>query len=160
MDLSNLKSPEGSRKKRKRVGRGHGSGWGKTSGKGHKGQNARSGGGVNPAFEGGQMPLVRRLPKFGFTNIFKKKYAVVNLDAINAIEIDGPIDLNILKDAKIIRKKSLRLLKVLGDGSLDRKVHVVADAFSASAKAAIEKAGGTAELIQNLDAQTENSKEA
>ncbi len=145
MKLEDIKPAAGSRKKVKRVGRGIGSGHGKTSCKGHKGQKARSGGSVGPAFEGGQMPLQRRLPKRGFKNIFKVEYAIINLRDINKIEGLDIITFDVLRDKGII--KNLKDgLKVLGDGEIQRPITVKADAFSASALTKIAAAGGKAEV--------------
>jgi large subunit ribosomal protein L15 len=145
MKLEDIKPAAGSRKKDKRVGRGIGSGHGKTSCKGHKGQKARSGGSVGPAFEGGQMPLQRRLPKRGFKNIFKVEYAIINLRDINRIEGLDIITFDVLRDKGII--KNLKDgLKVLGGGEIQRPITVKADAFSASALTKIAAAGGKAEV--------------
>lgn len=145
MKLEDIKPAAGSTKKVKRVGRGIGSGHGKTSCKGHKGQKARSGGSVGPAFEGGQMPLQRRLPKRGFKNLFKVEYAIINLRDINKIEGLDIISFDVLRDKGII--KNLKDgLKVLGDGDLQRPVTVKAAAFSASALTKIAAAGGKAEV--------------
>ena len=137
---------EGSVKAPYRKGRGAGSGNGKTAGKGHKGQNARSGGGVRPGFEGGQIPLYRRLPKRGFHNMFAKEFAIINVDALNAFDNDAVIDINTLLAEGIIRKE-LDGLKVLGNGELTKKLTVKATVFSAAAKEKIEAAGGKAEVI-------------
>jgi large subunit ribosomal protein L15 len=146
MKLEDIKPAVGSTKKVKRVGRGIGSGHGKTSCKGHKGQKARSGGSVGPAFEGGQMPLQRRLPKRGFKNIFKIEYAIINLRDINKIEGLDIITFDVLRDKGII--KNLKAgLKVLGDGDLQRPVTVKAAVFSASALTKIAAAGGKAEVV-------------
>ncbi len=139
-------SPAQPRVERKRVGRGHGSGNGKTAGKGHKGQNARSGGGVRIGFEGGQMPLARRIPKRGFNNIFAKTYAIVNVSDLNKFEAGAEVDVNALLEAGIIRK-ACDGVKVLGNGELEKSLTVKAAAFSASAKEKIEKAGGKAEVM-------------
>ena len=148
MRLGNLQPQVGSRTKEKRVGRGIGSGTGKTSTKGHKGQWARSGGGVRPGFEGGQMPLTRRSPKRGFNNYFKKSYAIVNLDALQGYEAGSVIDFGTLyADGKVKAVKNAVGLKVLGGGELNVALTVKASAFSASAKEAIEKAGGTCETV-------------
>jgi large subunit ribosomal protein L15 len=145
MKLEDIKPAAGSRKRDKRVGRGIGSGHGKTSCKGHKGQKARSGGSVGPAFEGGQMPLQRRLPKRGFKNIFKVEYAIINLRDINRIEGLDIITFDVLRDKGII--KNLKDgLKVLGGGEIQRPITVKADAFSASALTKIAAAGGKAEV--------------
>ena len=147
MKLHTLKPNEGSIKNRKRVGRGQGSGTGKTSGRGEKGQNARSGGGVRVGFEGGQTPLFRRLPKRGFSNaLFKKEYAIINLDELNKFEDGAEVSLEVLREMGIV-KKSKDGLKVLGNGTLEKKLNVKANKFSASAKEQIEKSGGKAEVI-------------
>lgn len=146
MDLSNLKAAAGSRKDRFRKGRGHGSGNGKTAGKGHKGQNARSGGGVRIGFEGGQMPLTRRIPKRGFNNIFAKKYSIVNVSDLSKF-VDGTVvDTEMLKASGLIKKENDGV-KVLGNGDLTSKITVKAAKFSKSAIEKIEKAGGKAEVI-------------
>ena len=146
MKLHELTYTEGSRKDRKRIGRGHGSGQGKTAGKGHKGQNARSGGGVRIGFEGGQTPLFRRLPKRGFTNFNKLEYAIVNLDQLNTFEAGTVVCPKALKEAGLI-KKELDGVKVLGNGTLEKAITVKAHKFSKSALAAIEAAGGKTEVI-------------
>lgn len=146
MKLHELKPAEGSRKVRNRVGRGIGSGNGKTSGKGHKGQNSRSGGGVRPGFEGGQNPLFRRLPKRGFTNINRKEYAIVNLDALNRFEDGAEVTAALLLETGIVSNEKAGI-KILGHGTLNVKLNVKAHKFSASAKEAIENAGGTTEVI-------------
>ena len=146
MKLHELKPSEGSRQVRNRVGRGIGSGNGKTAGKGHKGQNARSGGGVRPGFEGGQNPLYRRLPKRGFTNINRKEYAIVNLDTLNRFEDGAEVIPAALVETGIVSKE-LAGIKVLGNGTLSKKLTVKAHKFSASAKEAIENAGGQTEVI-------------
>lgn len=147
MKLHNLYSNEGATKTRKRVGRGTGSGLGKTSGKGHKGQNARSGGGVRPGFEGGQLPLFRRLPKRGFSNAkFKVKYAVINLSDLNKFDDGAVITPEILKDMGLV-KNQLDGIKVLGNGILEKKLTVKAHKFSNVAKEQIEKLGGKVEVI-------------
>lgn len=146
MKLHNLKPAEGSAKSAWRKGRGPGSGNGKTAGKGHKGQNARSGGGVRTGFEGGQFPIYRQLPKRGFKNYFAKNYAIVNVDALNVFEDGAVVDIDALLAKKIIRKP-LDGLKVLGNGELTKKVTVRAAIFSATAKAKIEAVGGQAEEV-------------
>ena len=146
MKLNELSPAVGSAKAAWRKGRGPGSGNGKTAGKGHKGQNARSGGGVRPGFEGGQLPLYRKLPKRGFTNIFATKYAIVNVEKLNAFEDGAVVDINALLEKKIIRKE-LDGLKVLGGGEITKKLTVKAAIFSASAKEKIEAAGGKAEVV-------------
>ena len=139
MKLHELKPAEGSRKVRNRVGRGIGSGNGKTAGKGHKGQNARSGGGVRPGFEGGQLPLFRRLPKRGFSNAkFKTEYAVINLSDLNKFENDAVITPELLKEMGLV-KNQLDGIKVLGNGKLEKKLTVKAHKFSSVAKEEIEK---------------------
>ena len=146
MKLHELSPAEGSVKDGFRKGRGAGSGNGKTAGKGHKGQNARSGGGVRPGFEGGQLPLYRKLPKRGFNNAkFAKVYAVVNVEALNVFEDGAVVDLEALMAKKIVRKAGDGL-KVLGNGELTRKLTVKATVFSATAKEKIEAAGGKIEV--------------
>lgn len=148
MRIDTLQPAEGSRTSKKRLGRGIGSGLGKTSAKGHKGQWARSGGGVRPGFEGGQMPLTRRVPKRGFNNHFRKVYAIVNLSQLEGFEAGAVVDFETLYCAGLIKEvKNAAGLKVLGDGELTKALTVKAAKFSASAKAAIEKAGGTCEEI-------------
>ncbi|WP_017754845.1 50S ribosomal protein L15 [Calidifontibacillus oryziterrae] len=146
MKLHELKPAEGSRKERNRVGRGMGSGNGKTSGRGHKGQGARSGGGVRPGFEGGQMPLFQRLPKRGFTNINRKDYAIVNLERLNSFEDGIEVTPELLLETGVISKLNAGV-KVLGNGKLEKKLTVKAHKFSASAKEAIEAAGGKTEVV-------------
>ena len=142
MKLHELTYAEGSRTPRKRVGRGPGSGWGKTAGKGHKGQKARSGSGIHPWAEGGQMPLQRRLPKRGFTNIFKKEYELVNLDRLEERFEDGTeITIDLLKEAHLV-KKVKDGVKILGRGELTKKFHVHAHLFSKSAEEKIKAVGG------------------
>ena len=149
MRIHTLQPAVGATTSKKRLGRGIGSGLGKTSGKGHKGQWARSGGGVRPGFEGGQMPLTRRVPKRGFNNYFKTVYAIVNIDELNAFEAGTVVDYELLFDCGLIKEvKNAAGLKVLGAGELNVALTVKADKFSASAKEAIEKAGGTAEEIK------------
>ena len=147
MKLHELAPVAGSTKTRKRIGRGPASGQGKTSGKGHKGQKARAGRGPRIGFEGGQMPLQRRIPKRGFNNIFRKEYAIVNLCTLEELfEAGAVVDYAALAEAGLL-KKPLNGLKVLGEGELTKKMTVKAAKFSATAKAAIEAAGGTAEVI-------------
>jgi large subunit ribosomal protein L15 len=147
LKLHNLRPAEGGEvKAKKRLGRGIGSGLGKTSGRGHKGQNARSGGGVRPGFEGGQMPLFRRLPKRGFTNVFKKEYDIVNISDLNKFEDGAEVTPEILKDMGIIKNKKDGL-KILGNGEINSKITVKANSFSKSAIEKIEAAGGKAEVI-------------
>ena len=146
MKLHELKPAEGSRKVRNRVGRGIGSGNGKTSGRGHKGQNARSGGGVRPGFEGGQNPLFRRLPKRGFTNVNRKEYAIVNVETLNRFEDGAEVSAALLLETGVVSNEKAGI-KILGNGELTKKLTVKAHKFSASAKEAIEKAGGSIEVI-------------
>ncbi len=146
MKLHELSPAEGSVKPAWRKGRGAGSGNGKTAGKGHKGQNARSGGGVRPGFEGGQLPLYRKLPKRGFHNIFAKSYACVNVGALNCFNDGDTVDLEALMNARIIRKAEDGL-KVLGGGELTKKLTVKAKLFTAGAKEKIEAAGGKTEEV-------------
>lgn len=145
MKLNELKPAAGSKKNRKRIGRGKGSGWGKTAGKGHKGQNSRSGGGVRPGFEGGQMPLHRRLPKRGFKNIFRKTVVEINLRDLNRFEAGSVVDAQALAEAGLI-KGQFDAIKLLGQGEVDRALTIQVDRVSESAKAKVEAAGGTVEL--------------
>lgn len=146
MKLNEMKAAEGARFKSKRIGRGQGSGNGKTSGKGQKGQNSRSGGGVAIGFEGGQTPFFKRMPKRGFTNFTRKEYAIVNVEDLNRFEDGATVDFAALKAAGLVKKK-LDGLKVLGSGKLEKNLTVKADKFSKSAQKAIEEAGGKAEVI-------------
>ena len=147
MKLNELKYNEGSKKDIKRLGRGSSSGTGKTSGKGHKGQNARSGGGVRPGFEGGQLPLYRRLPKRGFSNaLFKKEYAVINVSDLNKFDENTTVTAELLVEMGII-KKTLSGIKVLGNGEITKKLTVKAHAFSKTAKDKIEAQGGKVEVM-------------
>ena len=146
MKLHELAPAEGAVKDSFRKGRGPGSGNGKTAGKGHKGQNARSGGGVRPGFEGGQLPLYRKLPKRGFKNRFAKAYAIVNISDLNSFNDGDVVTLEALMNARKVRK-ALDGLKVLGNGELKKNLTVQAKVFSASAKEKIEAAGGKAEVI-------------
>ncbi len=146
MDLSNLSPPKGSAKTRKRVGRGPGSGHGKTSCRGHKGQKSRSGGGVRPGFEGGQMPLARRLPKRGFTNIFKKQYALIQVRDLMTFEKGSVIDPGVLLESGLV-SKLLDGVKLLGNGDIDRPLTVKVHKCSQAAQAKIVAAGGTVEGI-------------
>ncbi|WP_409296469.1 50S ribosomal protein L15 [Peribacillus sp. SCS-26] len=146
MKLHELKPAEGSRKERNRVGRGIGSGNGKTAGKGHKGQNARSGGGVRPGFEGGQTPLFRRLPKRGFTNVNRKEYAVVNLETLNRFEDGTEVTPELLIETGVVSKERAGI-KILAKGNVEKKLTVKAHKFSSAAKEAIEAAGGQTEVI-------------
>ena len=148
MKLYELSPAEGSVKPAWRKGRGVGSGNGKTAGKGHKGQNARSGGGVRPGFEGGQMPLTRKIPKRGFTSIFKKEYTVINLDKLNELFENGQVvDAQAVVDAGYVTKIAPYGLKVLGNGTLEKALTVKAAKFSATAEAAIKAAGGVVEVL-------------
>lgn len=145
MKLQELRPAEGSTQSVKRVGRGTGSGLGKTSGKGHKGAKARSGGGKRPGFEGGQMPLTRRIPKRGFTNIFGKEYAIVNVSALNAFEDGAVVNAAALMEKGLI-KKELDGVKILGGGELQKKLTVSVDKVTDSAKEKIEAIGGKVEV--------------
>lgn len=143
MNLHTLKTRPGSKHRVKRLGCGESSGHGKTSGKGHKGQKARSGGSLRLGFEGGQMPLIRRLPKRGFNNAaFKKRYAVINLSDLEQFDAGSTVDEKALLDAKLIRGRFVGI-KILGTGELKKKLTILADQVSASAREKIEKAGGT-----------------
>lgn len=146
MKLEELKSPPGANKRIKRVGRGTGSGHGKTSTRGHKGQKARSGGGVRPGFEGGQMPLQRRLPKRGFTNIFKKEYAIVNIRDLNVFLDGTEVTPELLQEAGLV-KKYKDGIKILGDGDLEKKLVVKAHKVSQQAEEKITARGGRVEVI-------------
>ena len=146
MQLHNLFPFPEERKPRRRVGRGAGSGLGCTAGKGHKGQNARAGGGVRPGFEGGQMPLTRRIPKRGFHNIFAKPLESVNVSALEKFEDGAVVDAKVLLDAGVLSKCTYGV-KILGNGEITKKLTVKASAFSESAKAKIEAAGGKAEVV-------------
>ena len=146
MKLHELKPTDGARKDKVRVGRGTGSGSGKTSGRGHKGQKARSGGGVRPGFEGGQMPIYRRLPKRGFKNIWRKEFAEVNVETLNIFDDGTTVDAVVLVEAGIL-KNVLDGVRILGNGSLTKKLDVKAQGFTKSAKEKIESVGGTAEVV-------------
>ncbi len=145
MKLNELKPADGAKRDRKRLGRGQGSGHGGTSGKGHKGQNARSGGGVRPGFEGGQMPLQRRLPKRGFTNIFATKVATVNLRDLARFEAGTTVDAQALAEAGLIKGR-FDAIKLLGQGQIDKALTIKVDQVSAGAKDKVEAAGGKVEL--------------
>lgn len=147
MDLHNLKPARGSRQKKQRVGRGTGSGRGFTSGRGSKGQNSRSGGSVGPIFEGGQTPLFRRLPKYGFNNVFKKKYSIINIYQLNRFDDGEEITPEKLVAAGLIDSIAKNGVKILAKGDLERSLTVRAHAFSSSARNQIEEAGGKAEVI-------------
>lgn len=147
MKLHELEPAQGANTSVKRLGRGIGSGLGKTSGKGHKGQWARSGGGVRPGFEGGQMPLTRRIPKRGFHNKFRKEYAIVNVGALEVFDEGTVVTEELMLQTGVIRKSAAYGVKVLGNGELTKKLTVKANKFTESAAAAITKAGGIAETI-------------
>src|SRR5699024_7316987 len=146
MKLHDLQPAKGSRKTKSRVGRGIGSGSGKTSGRGHKGLKARSGGRVRLGFEGGQTPLFQRLPKRGFTNIKRKEYAIVNIDALNRFEDGTEVTPELLIESGLVKKEKAGI-KILSKGDLEKKLTVKANKFSSAAKEAIEAAGGKAEVI-------------
>ena len=146
MKLNQLSAVPGATKEAKRIGRGHGSGNGKTAGKGHKGQKARAGHGMRPGFEGGQMPLQRRIPKLGFNNIFAKEVVSVNVGTLNRFENGAQVDLEALLAAGVLKKEG-DALKILANGELTKKLTVKAQAFSEAAKAKIEAAGGKAEVV-------------
>ena len=148
MRIHEIQPAPNSTRSSKRLGRGIGSGLGKTSGKGHKGQWARSGGGVRPGFEVGQTPLARRLPKRGFNNKFRVEYDIVNVDALNVFDNGTVVTPELLAEKRLVNGKTNGGVKVLGSGNLTKKLTVKADKFSASAKAAIEAAGGVAEVIE------------
>ncbi len=150
MQLDSMKPAPGSRRKRKRIGRGPGSGNGKTAGRGHKGQGSRSGGGVKPGFEGGQMPIARRLPKRGFSNPNRVEYQVVNLADLAAFDVGSVVDLDALRDSGMAARR--KPVKILGSGKLEHALTVRADAFSKSAVAAIEAAGGKTEVVERRSA--------
>ncbi len=150
--LNSLRRPFGSRKRRKLVGHGRGSGHGKTSGRGEKGQNARASGGVRPGFEGGQMPLIRRIPKRGFTFIPKAKYEVVSIERLNQFSSGTEVTPELLKKSNIVKKSGSKI-KILGDGELKHPLSVKAHAFSKSALEKIKKAGGSAHAIAATPAQ-------
>ncbi|WP_405345264.1 50S ribosomal protein L15 [Ruminococcus sp.] len=146
MKLHELSPVEGSKKEVKRIGRGHGSGWGKTAGKGHKGQKARAGKGMRVGFEGGQMPLQRRIPKRGFNNIFAKKVVAINVGTLNKFEDGAVVDIAALTEKGIV-KNSFDSVKILSNGTITKKLTVKAHAFSKDAVAKIEAAGGKTEVI-------------
>ena len=147
MNIQNLAPAPGAKTESKRLGRGIGSGKGKTSGKGHKGQWARSGGGVRPGFEGGQMPLIRRIPKRGFTNIFAKEYSIVNVKDLERFEDGTVVNAELLLEVGVLSKVENYGLKVLGDGTLTKKLTIKTKKFTKSAAEIIEKAGGKAEVL-------------
>lgn len=144
MDLSSLRPATGANKERKRLGRGPGSGLGKTSGKGHKGKGARSGGNTPPGYEGGQMPLARRLPKRGFRNLFRQEYEIVNLSSLERFPTGTVVDMAVLRAAGLVRGK--KKLKVLADGELTKTLTIKANAFSEKAREKIIALGGAAEV--------------
>lgn len=146
MKLHELSPAPGSVRESRRIGRGHGSGWGKTAGKGHKGQKARAGRGIRPGFEGGQMPLSRRVPKRGFVNNFATEYATINVAALHVFENGAVVDIDALKAAGLV-KKTYSGVKILGNGGVEKSLTVKVAAYSDTAKAKIEAAGGKAEVI-------------
>lgn len=147
MKLNNMVPAPGAKTESKRLGRGIGSGLGKTSGKGHKGQWARSGGGVRPGFEGGQMPLVRRIPKRGFNNVYKKEYSIVNVSSLEQFDEGTVITAELLLEKGVLSKIEPYGLKILGNGTLTKKLEVKANKFTKSAAQIIEQAGGKAEVL-------------
>ncbi len=147
MKLNNMAPAEGAKTQSKRLGRGIGSGHGKTSCKGHKGQWARSGGGVRPGFEGGQMPLIRRIPKRGFNNVFKKEYAIVNVSDLEMFDDGTEVTAELLIEKGVLSKVGSYGVKVLGNGTLTKKLEVKANKFTKSAAQIIQKAGGKAEVL-------------
>jgi len=147
MKLHDIRRPRGVNKPAKRVGRGSGSGHGKTSGRGHKGVMARSGATRRLGFEGGQMPLMRRIPKRGFTNVGKKKVQIVNVEDLNRFKKDSVVDKAVLKEQGMIRKSNISV-KFLGNGKISKPLNVIADSFSVNAKKKIEEAGGKCELVK------------
>ncbi len=147
MKLHELKPAKGAVKPKRRLGRGTATGQGKTSGRGQKGQWSRSGGGVRVGFEGGQMPLARRLPKRGFTNIFRKEYSIVNVETLNRFEAGTVVDAELLKSSKVISKIEKDGVKILGNGNLEKALTIKAAKFTASAKEKIENAGGKVEEV-------------
>lgn len=148
MKLNEL-SPSVPRKNRKRIGRGNSSGWGKSAGKGSNGQNSRAGGGVKPYFEGGQMPIYRRVPKRGFSNaVFKKEYTILSLDLLNNFEDGETVSIETLFDKFLVKSIKKDGIKILGNGELTKKLTVKAHKVSKSAKAAIEAKGGTVEIVE------------
>ncbi|WP_142413433.1 50S ribosomal protein L15 [Hathewaya massiliensis] len=146
MKLHELRPAEGTKKNKKRVGRGTATGWGKTAGRGQTGQNSRSGGGVRPGFEGGQLPLYRRIPKRGFTNIFAKEIVSINVDRLNVFENGTEVTPELLLEKRIIRKVNDGV-KILGNGNLEKTLTVKANSFSKTAAEKIENAGGKVEVI-------------
>ncbi len=159
LNLSELKSPKGTRKKRKMVGRGSGSGHGKTSTRGHKGQMSRSGKGKRPGFEGGQMSLIRRVPKRGFTSKFKKEYQLVNLESLNKVRANSNVGPQELYDLGIIRKKNIPV-KILGNGELKKAVTVQAHKFSRTAQKAIEEQGGKTIVLNSITGKEADAQDS
>jgi large subunit ribosomal protein L15 len=149
MKLHELKPPKGAKKRKKRVGRGTGSGWGKTAGRGHKGQKARSGGSIHPSFEGGQIPLKRRLPKRGFTNPTRKEYTIINVGTLNRFETGTIVTPEFLAGQGLVKKRQIAGVKILGDGEITKSFTVRAHHFSASASAKITAVGGKVEVIES-----------
>ena len=147
MKLEELQPAPGAKKKRKRVGCGTGSGHGKTATRGHKGQRARSGSKIHPWFEGGQMPLQRRVPKRGFHNVFKKIYAIVNVEDLKRFSADAVVDAKAMREAGLINKRNVKV-KLLGRGDIDRPLRITVDACTKSARALVEKAGGQIQIIK------------
>jgi len=152
MNLHSLKNTDGARKQSKRVGRGESSGTGKTSGRGHKGQGSRSGSGYRPTFEGGQMPLIRRLPKFGFKNYTRKEYIAINVEALQRFDDDTEVTPELLREVGLAKGRASGI-KILGQGELTRKLHVTAHRFSKSAQATIEAAGGSVTPTESRDTE-------
>ncbi len=146
MRLSELQPSPGSKHKKKRVGRGPGSGWGKTASRGHKGQNSRAGGGTKPGFEGGQMPLTRRIPKRGFTNIFRQAWSIVNIRDLNRFPAETVVDAMVLREAGLV-KNQVQRIKLLGQGEVTVPLVVKVQAVSSQAKSRIEAAGGRVEVL-------------
>ena len=146
MEINELRPPRQSRKKRKRVGRGEGSGWGKTSGRGTKGQNSRSGGGVSVGFEGGQMPLQRRIPKRGFTNIFRKQYEIINIKDLMRFDSGETVDTDTLLKSGLIKKAGD--VKLLANGDISFPINIIVNNASRAAKEKIESAGGKVEIVK------------
>ncbi|MFA5111366.1 MAG: 50S ribosomal protein L15 [Desulfobaccales bacterium] len=146
MRLSELQPSPGSKHKKKRVGRGPGSGWGKTAARGHKGQNSRAGGGTKPGFEGGQMPLTRRIPKRGFNNIFRQPWSIVNIRDLNRFPAETVVDVMVLREAGLV-KSQVQRIKLLGQGEVTVPLVVKVQAVSSQAKSRIEAAGGRVEVL-------------
>ncbi|MBU0634609.1 MAG: 50S ribosomal protein L15 [Candidatus Omnitrophica bacterium] len=157
LKLNDLRSPKGARKKKKILGRGSGTGHGKTSGRGHKGQLSRTGKTKRPGFEGGQMPLIRRIPKRGFNSKFRKKYQIVNLDQLNRVKEDTVLTAKEFVDLGLVRKRNIPI-KVLGNGKLSKRLTIQAAKFSITAKKAIEDLGGKTEIVRLADAAAASEK--